>query len=406
MEGLRGQDLSYRNFLRTSVIYNPELELHIRGDYVLREENLQKIIELRHELHEYPELSGHETHTKRRLMDFIEANTDLAVVDCGKWFYASRYVEGTRAIAFRADMDALPIDEGISLPYASRNPGVSHKCGHDGHCAALCGFGLELPELERRRSVYLIFQHSEETGAGARECASLLRERNITEIYAFHNWSGFPENSIVVRAGLCQCASTGLTVKFTGKESHASEPEKGINPAHSVALLIFEAENLCGKFTARNLWYTVININLGDKNFGMSPADAEVSLTLRAEREQDMRDFAGMIRAKASEIAHEHGLAVSFSECDYFPETVSYSDCVHRVKTAAKTLGLNVIDMPEAIRASEDFGHYTKEIPGTIFYVGNGENYPAIHTKEYDFNDNILGTAADMFTGIYKRSLI
>ncbi|MBQ3457580.1 MAG: amidohydrolase, partial [Synergistaceae bacterium] len=168
----------------------------------MNNENLRKIINLRHELHEHPELSGHESETKRRLMNFLENNTRLAVVDCGKWFYASRYVEGTKAIAFRADMDALPMDETISVPYASRNPSVSHKCGHDGHSAALCGLGLELSRLDVKRSVYLLFQHAEETGQGARECSGFLRERSISEIYAFHNWSGWPEKSIVVKKGV------------------------------------------------------------------------------------------------------------------------------------------------------------------------------------------------------------
>lgn len=371
----------------------------------MKKENLQKIIALRHELHEYPEISGHEAATKRRLMNFIEANTTLAVIDCGKWFYASRYVEGSKALAFRADMDALPMNEAINIPYASKNPGVSHKCGHDGHCAALCGFALELEAMAQKRSVYMIFQHAEETGAGAVECSTLLRERNITEIYALHNWSGYPEKSIIVRSGLCQCASTGLTIKFTGRASRAGEPEKGINPAHSIALLTLEAEELCKKFQGKKLWYTIVNIKLGDKNFGMSPADAEVSMTLRAEHERDMKNFCDSICNMAKRIAEENKLSVNFTSCDYFPETLSNAECVERVKIAAKDLNLKIMDMPEIIRASEDFGHYTKLIPGAIFYVGNGENYPAIHTAEYDFNDNILEISADMFTGIYRHSL-
>ena len=369
-------------------------------------ENLQKIIALRHELHEYPELSMNETQTKRRLMNFLEANTKLAVIDCGKWFYASHYVEGTKAIAFRADMDALPIDENINIPYASRNPGVSHKCGHDGHCAALCGFGLELENIDVKRSVYLIFQHAEETGQGARECANLLRERSISEIYTFHNWSGWPEKSIVVREGLCQCSSAGLTIKFTGKTSHASEPEKGINPAYLIAKLISEIEAVSQKYSDRKILCTIINIKLGDKNFGISPGEGELSLTLRAEREDDMRTFRNAVVKLAENLARENSLQVEVSSCDYFPETLSDKSCVERVKTAAKGLGLKIIDMPAAIRASEDFGFYTKLVHGAIFYIGNGESYPAIHTGDYDFNDEILETAINMFTGIYMHSVL
>lgn len=370
----------------------------------MKKENLQKIIELRHELHKHPELSMNEAGTKRRLMNFINANTNFAVVDCGRYFYASRYVEGTSAIAFRADMDALPMNETIELPYASVNPGVSHKCGHDGHCAALCGLSLELSDMNLNRSVYLIFQHAEETGQGASECSSMLRERNISEIYAFHNWSGYPEKSIVIRSGLCQCASQGLTIKFKGRASHASEPEKGINPSFAVGRFIMGIRELYEKYEGRKVLCTVVNVRVGSKNFGISPGDGEVSLTLRAERENDMKSFDDDIRALAMKIADVHSVNVSFETHDYFPETVSDSECVMKIKSAACELGLNVIEMKDAIRASEDFGWYMKQIPGAIFYVGNGEDYPAIHTSKYDFNDSILESAVDMFTKIFAES--
>ena len=365
----------------------------------MKQENLIKIKNLRHELHRHPELSMNERETKRTLMNFIEENTRLAVVDCGKWFYASRYVEGTKGIAFRADMDALPMDEFIKIPHASENPGISHKCGHDGHCAALCGLALELDAMDLERSVYLIFQHAEETGQGARECSNFLRERSISEIYAFHNWSGWPEKSIVVREGLCQCSSSGLTIKFTGRASHASEPEKGINPAFAIAKIISEIE----KMTANNkkILCTVVNIKLGEKNFGISPGIGEISLTLRAEREEDMRIFRNAVVNLAEVLGRENSLGVEVAGRDYFPETISDTRCVKKIRAAAEELGLKVIDMPEAIRASEDFGFYTKQIHGAIFYIGNGKNYPVIHTAEYDFNDEILETAVDMFVKIF-----
>ena len=372
----------------------------------MNKENLQKIITLRHELHEEAELSGCELHTKRKLMDFIESNTSLAVVDCGKFFYAARYIEGSKSIAFRADMDALPIDESLELPYSSRNPGVSHKCGHDGHCAALCGFALELESLPRKRSVYLIFQHAEETGQGGREAAKLLHERNIREIYAFHNWSGWPEKSIIVREGLCQCASCGVIIKFTGRTSHASEPEKGLNPAYVIAKLIDELDSLKQDFDSRKILCTIINISLGDKNFGISPGEGELALTLRAQSDSEMRDVRNKIIKLAETLANDNSFRIQCSSQDYFPETSSESFCVNRVRRAAESLGLKVIDMNEAIRASEDFGWYTKQVPGAIFYLGNGENYPDIHTSQYDFNDNILETASDMFTNIYKDTVI
>ena len=370
----------------------------------MNKDNLKKIVELRHELHTHPELSGREGWTKRRLMDFIKDNTTLAVVDCGSWFYAAHYVAGTEAVAFRADMDALPIPEtGTGLPWASRCPGVSHKCGHDGHSAALCGLGLELESVPRPRSVYLIFQHAEETGQGGQICTALLRERSISEVYAFHNRSGYPEGSVVVRSGLCQCASKGLTVRMTGRRSHASEPEKGINPSFALTALVSHVESLLKEPHQGLVLCTVVNISVGQKDFGISAGEGEVSMTLRADREAEMDALEAGIREEAARLAQANGLEVEFEVSDPFPATVSSAECVRRVETAAQGLQLPLLQMEAPWRASEDFGYYTREFPGAIFYIGSGETWPPLHTPEYDFNDAILETAVDMFLALYHE---
>ncbi|MBQ4418203.1 MAG: amidohydrolase [Synergistaceae bacterium] len=360
-------------------------------------ENYNKILELRHELHAHPELSLNEKNTKLKLKNFLAANTSLAIVDCDEWFYAARYLEGTPAIAFRADMDALPICELNNLNYKSQNKGVAHKCGHDGHCAVLCGLALELEKIKPHRSCYLIFQHAEEIGQGGEICSKILDERNITEIYAFHNLSGWPENSIITRKGVCQLASQGLTIKFLGRDSHASEPENGINPAYAIAELIIYVKELLK--LNKNILCTPVNINLGEKNFGISPGEGEVSFTLRADSLENIKLFENKILAKAQELFNNN---FEVERVDKFPETVSADWCVEQVNKAARKLGLNCLNMPEPWRASEDFGYYTCKRSGAMFYIGNGENWPALHTASYDFNDNIIESAVNIFLELYK----
>ena len=264
------------------------------GNIIFRmdKENLVKITQLRHRLHQCAELSGRERETGRLLREFLKDNTSLEIVEKNGWFYAVKLGADPEAgsIAFRADMDALPIEESIPLPYASLHAGVSHKCGHDGHCAALCGLALELDRLAPAGTVYLLFQKAEEIGDGGKYCAAFIKETRISEVYAFHNLNDFPENSIVYRRGLTQPASEGLELRFLGKTSHASAPADGLH--------------------------------------------------------------------------------------------------------------LKTVDMVKLWRASEDFGYCLKECPGAMVYIGTGEKYPAIHTKEYDFNDRILETAADMFLAL------
>src|SRR6056297_2999629 len=114
----------------------------------MHDKNLKLAVKLRHELHKNPEVSNEEKWTKNHLIEFLRENTKLEIIDKGKWFYAAyRSKVGNRNIAFRADFDAVEMDEGIELSYASKNEGVSHKCGHDGHSAALAAFALEIDEI-------------------------------------------------------------------------------------------------------------------------------------------------------------------------------------------------------------------------------------------------------------------
>ena len=373
----------------------------------MQQVNLEAIRELRHRLHRCAELSLQEQRTRATLIEFLNANTTLEVTNVGRWFYAlKKGIEpDAPSVAIRADFDALPIPETIDVPYASRTPGVSHKCGHDGHSSILSGVAMELSAVETESDVYLIFQHAEEIGAGGEECSRLIEEKNISKVYALHNWSGFPEHSVVVREGVSQCASMGLTVRFLGVRSHASEPEHGISPAPAIARLALEMQEYSRPADdPRGLMLcTIVHMLVGSRDFGCAPGYGEISATLRTELERDLNGLNASIREAARRYADEYGLRVEFEESDRFPDTANDSSCVSNVKDCARSLGLDVITLKDPIRGSEDFGWFLKKCPGAIFYLGNGEDYPAIHTLEYDFNDRILENGVDMFMSLIQK---
>lgn len=362
-------------------------------------------IKLRHELHKAAELSGQECRTREILMKAIRENTSLHVHDRGRWFYAyySSDKEGAENIAVRADMDALPMADIDGLEYRSENEGVSHRCGHDGHSAGLYSLALKLDKDGSDKNVYLIFQHAEETGDGARECAELIEEKNIGEIYAFHNWSGFEEKSIILREGTIMCASEGLRIIMKGKPSHASQPEDGINPSQALSRIVLEAERLekSSDFSAKAM-ATVVGVNAGGRNFGMAPAAGEVDLTLRALREEDMQRLEKRIIDFAESVGDEAGLTVETAKQDVFPDTANDACTLEKVRAAADNLGLKVCDMEKPIRSSEDFGWFQKKCPGTLFFIGNGQDWPQVHTADYDFNDRIIETATEILYEIVK----
>ena len=366
--------------------------------------NQEKIIKLRHDLHRIPELSMHEKKTLDLIRHFLKENTGLQVVTCDEYLYAVKEgKEGMPKIAFRADMDALPIEEKHSLLYHSCHEGISHKCGHDGHCAALCGLALELDRMETDLTVFLIFQPGEETGQGAKICKNLIHENGISEIFAFHNLSGYPVNSFVYRRGLTQPASEGLKIIFSGKTSHASTPEEGRNPAGAISHIVLRAEELMRKKWEGMVAITVTGIKVGSGDFGISPGDGELCLTLRAENEEELKQLEKALLTDAGELCTHSGIIMDYTVLDYFPETRNHEMSLERAVAAAKTLGLEIIPMKDLWRASEDFGWYLKECPGAIVYIGNGENYPGLHTEEYDFNDSILDTAVNLFITLTEK---
>ena len=365
----------------------------------MKRENYHLAVELRHELHGHPELSMHEEWTKARLMEFLRENTELQLVDCGRWFYAvHRADEGKPSIAFRADIDAVPVEEPAHMvPYASQCPGVGHKCGHDGHSAALAAFALELENRPVDKNVFLIFQHAEEIGRGAAECAEMLEENDISEIYAFHNLPGVSLGAVAVPEGVAQFASTGVILQFTGVKSHASYPENGKNPAFAIAELI----NMIPELLKPECWRgvtlaTVIQVNVGERAFGTAAGYGELLLTIRGEFEEEMDALRETLEKQAQAKAAQYGLECSVSYEDFFPETRNHPCAAEKVRRAARRLGIPVEEMKEKFRASEDFGYYTKRVPGAIFYLGDGEHAP-LHTAEFDFPDPLIETAVNLF---------
>jgi len=340
----------------------------------------------------------HEVQTKRILMQFLKENTPFELVDRENWFYVVKHADTNSAekIAFRADMDALPVEETINVPHSSLYPGVSHKCGHDGHMAALCALAMELEQEPISKTVYLIFQPAEEIGRGALLCKNLIQQEGIPEIYAFHNLSGYPEGTLVYHPDVTQPASEGLKIRLFGKTSHAAEPEKGRNPAHALSSIALYAEEQAAKEQKMLLLCTITGMQAGNGDFGISPGYGELCMTLRSDQEPKMKDLENQIIDYARIQCGKYGLRMEYQIQDYFPETRNHKNCLDKVIKAAEQADIPVMKMNTIWRPSEDFGYYLKECPGAMFYIGNGEQYPAVHTNEYDFNDRILESAVEV----------
>ena len=296
---------------------------------MLTENQLQRVVALRRALHDCPERSGQERQTMATIQAFLSQNTTLAVRDMGGWLLATHWEgDDLPAVGFRADMDALP---------ACNEIGARHGCGHDGHSAMLCGLGLLLEGRRVGRNVHLIFQAAEETGEGAKRVIDTWRAlRTLDAIYALHNIPGHPKGTLLMR--------------------------------------------------------TLIGLNAGGEDFGISAHEGRLCQTLRGHRKGDIDALIQKIEACARSSCLDAGMKCDFEIRDAFPDTTNDDALFDAAMNRFQAENLPVRLLGEPMRWSEDFGWLLREAPGVYFGIGAGEDCPGLHTEGYAFDDDLIET--------------
>ncbi|SMO97168.1 amidohydrolase [Gracilimonas mengyeensis] len=375
--------------------------------------NLEDIINLRHTLHRYPELSNQEFETRRRISDFMqrfEPDKEIDVAGTGKMFVFEGEEPG-ETIFFRCELDALPIQEkSPNLAYRSSKDGVAHLCGHDGHMAILVLLAKLISEHRPKKGkVVLLFQPAEEHDLGAKHVVESPEFHQLSPDYLFalHNLPGIPKNTVMVKEGSFSAASCGFTVKLEGRTAHAAEPEKGLNPYKTATRIFDRIERLTvsGKHFESRTISTLIYIHLGEIAFGVSPSDLEMGITLRAYENKDLEKLCALAEEIVEEEALLAKLHYSHSYCEEYPATDNAPECVEMIQEATETLDMQSLPMEEPNKWSEDFAYYTATNKGAQFGIGSGEDQPNLHHPAYDFPDDIIEPSARLFFEIYKNRL-
>ncbi len=381
----------------------------------------------RHHLHSIAELSGKEENSANFIYKFLKSLApDHLYKNVGGHgviavFEASR--KGP-VIAFRSELDALPVAEENNLFYASVNNGVSHKCGHDGHSTILAAFGEYVANSRPLiGKAILLFQPAEETGEGAIAILNdtIYSSLNPDYIFALHNLPGFPKNSIITRSGYFACASHGIIINLQGVESHASEPEKGESPAEMMAELISELPILANPDPLANDYSlcTVTHANLGSYSFGISPGKAQVLITLRAYTNQNLDELSNRVISLIDKKCNGKNIRVTTEIVEQFPATINDKEAVRIIEKAAGITGRELIEVTEPFKWSEDFGHYSKDftydeseglnesggVKSALFGLGSGIDTPNLHNPHYDFPNDIIETGVEIYKSIYNSLL-
>lgn len=374
---------------------------------------MEELIQLRQELHKHPEVSGKETETAQRIIDFLSKyKPNEIITNLGGNGLLAIYKgnEEGNTILFRCELDALPIQEINSFEYKSVYEGVSHKCGHDGHMAIICGLAKKLHQNPLKQgTVMLLFQPAEEDGSGAKSVVSDEKFKDIKVDYAFalHNLPGYPLHQIVIKENTFTCAVNSIIIQLQGKTSHASEPENGNNPALAISEII-SAYNvkIQADITKENYCLiTPIHINMGEKAYGVSAGYGEVHFTVRSDSNAFMQNTERELEKIASDIALKYNLKSNILWTESFQANENNKEAVNYIKESALKLNLDILEKELPFSFGEDFGLITQQFKGAMFGLGAGEKSPSLHNPDYDFPDEIINTGSTLFYQITKEIL-
>lgn len=369
------------------------------------------IINLRKELHKNPELSSFEFETADRIRKFVEKHNPTSIIEnVGGAGLAViyKFKKKGKSITIRCELDALPIQEENQFSHQSKRKGISHKCGHDGHMAIVSGliFWIKTQSFESGK-IILLFQPAEETGKGAYQ---VLKDERFKELktdyyFALHNIPKEPLNSIILIEKGFSAEVQSLIIRVKGRESHAAEPENGINPAVCLSNII----TIMSKLSVTNpeddnfTLLTPVHINMGQISYGISPAKGELHYTTRTWSNEKMLILKTQIETLVEKTCQMHALEYEVEWLEYFPASNNDMKCNNYIEKAAQENKFKIIKRPYPFKFGEDFGWFSKEYKTAMFGLGAGINTPALHNADYDFPDEIIETGISMFKSIISN---
>lgn len=369
---------------------------------------------LRHKLHQHPELKFQENGTASlvaerlralgyRVTEGIATTGVMAELDTGR--------EGP-VIAFRADMDALPIKEANTFAHRSQQEGLMHACGHDGHTATLLLAAEAIMALrdELCGHIKLLFQPGEEGGNGADIMVKegVLDNPKVDAVFGYHNRPGFPEGQLFVKPGPAMGGNDTYKVTITGVSGHAAMPHLAVDPIYVGASLVQQLQGLVGRHKSplEAGVITVAAFHAGDAA-NVIPGQAELLVNIRSDRPSSREALAGKLEQVTAGVCGAHSAQFHLEHLHQVPPLVNDPEWSERLLAIASehqvSADIQRLDYMPTMGA-EDFAFYLQEVPGCFFFVGNGDS-AYLHNEYYDFNDAVLPVAGGMFVALAKGLL-
>ena len=350
----------------------------------------EELTEIRHYLHQHPELSSKEYQTTAFLKDRLEG-LGIRVLESGlKTGLIAEIGSGHPVVALRADIDALPILEQTGLPYQSQNPGVMHACGHDFHQTSLLGAASLLKEKEDQLdgTVRLIFQPAEEISEGATEVLATGLLEDVQGIIGFHNMPQLKAGQLALNAGAMMAGVEKFKVTVTGDSSHAARPDLGADTVTAVTTMVQNLQLLISRTVSpfETAVLSITHLDVGS-TWNVLPKSGYFEGTIRSfnpslQRELKER-FISIIRHTAKSL--EVDVTIDWGVTP--PVTFNDKELTQLVWDTSQ--GLAEVSPAHPSTAGEDFAFYQERIPGVFAFIGsNGEpDAPDLHHDHMTIDD-------------------
>jgi amidohydrolase len=383
-------------------------------EVVLRklEQTFSEMVEVRRHLHMHPELSHKEINTPA----FIADQLDAFGVEV-KRGVGGRGVVGTirggkpgKTIAFRADFDALPIQDMKQISYKSTVSGVMHACGHDGHTAALLGFAKAMMEIKNELcgTVVLIHQFGEELPPGG--ALGMIKDGcldGVDLVYGAHLQSKLDSGHVYVRDGYLQASEDTIKIVVRGFGTHGAEPHNGVDPILAASHIIVALQTIVSRNTdpLKELVISIGKFHAGEAD-NVIPSEAVLEGTIRVF-DPELRKMAGRrVREIAENVAIGLGAIAEVTIETGYDSLWNHPEAMEIVRNAAIDLyGEDAVMETTPVMPVEDFSYYTQVLPGAFFFVGAKLQDESLvfphHHEQFDFDENAMLMTAKLFAAIY-----
>lgn len=372
------------------------------------------LTEWRRHIHAHPEMAFEEHETSRfvaeKLASFgIEVHRGLAVTGVVGTLKAG---SGGKAIALRADMDALRIHERTGLAYQSTTPGVMHACGHDGHTVMLLGAAQYLAETRNFDGiVHFVFQPAEEQVGGAKVMIAdgLFERFPVSAIYGMHNWPDLPVGQFAYCNGPAMASADLFQITVRGSGGHWATPESCIDVLPVAAEIALALQTIVSRKLSplETAVMTVTRLHAGAAlNAIEGVATLEGIVGTHSAKSRDALE--AHLRQIAVSIAAAHGATAEIVYDRRYPPTINTLPETEKARrAAAAVVGEGNVKLVAPKMAAEDFGWMLEKVPGSYLFIGNaGGGAPVpIHSDQYDFNDSSLPVGSSYWAKLVELEL-